>query len=628
MNAAPAPVLGLLAERFPELKERLAEDGGEARISSRGGVSFLEARAGAGWISLHSRHDPAGEARRALDGSGVEASRFIVLLGLGAGYLLEEVLRRAPRDAQVVVVEPVSDVLRKAAGLRDLSGALLDSRVTLFVGEKPGDITRRLDPATWGLSFRQPRLIEHPGYAAFAGPYLEGMRRAVIDLFEIEKTGVATRAAGQKAFNANIFRNLPRLARSPGVAELFGLFAGRPAVIASAGPSLGKQLPLLKELQGRAVIICVDTAMRALLAAGVRPDLVAAVDFTPVNYRHFAGVDTSGLTVVAASIVYPRCLEAHGGPLFSLFNEYPVVDWLTPLIGTRGQVTIGDSTAHMAFHLAERLGCSKIILIGQDLAYTGGKTHAEGVATRADAGEKGGDRIMVEGWSGGAVATSAALLTMLKHFEAKIAASRAEVINATEGGARIYGAGHMSFAEAAELYCREAFPIAGPIAAAAARAPSLDVEGFSREARFARRRAARARGLAHSGIRCIRRLVTALCENDRETMKRDVAALDALYGEILSDRDLLCLLQAGMELSLMQLRWPDTDSGAPFKHDFLSELIKDRRFLNDLCVAAADFAAQLKAALGALEGEPGCTSRQTDDWVRHAARPDRAKGGG
>lgn len=626
MNAAPAPVLGLLAERFPELKGRLAEDRGDVRISSRGGKAFLEARSGDGWISLHSRYDPEGEASRALEGSGVEGSRFIVLLGLGAGYLLEETLRRAPKDAQIVVVEPAAGVLLKAAELRDLSGALLDSRVTLFVGDTPSEITRRLDYATWGLSFRQPRLIEHHGYAAFAGPYVEGMRRAVIELFEIEKTGVATRAAGQKAFNANIFRNLPRLARAPGVAELFGLFAGRPAVIASAGPSLGKQLPLLKELQGRAVIICVDTAMRSLLAAGVRPDLVAAVDFTHVNYRHFEGVDTSELPVVAASIVYPRCLEAHKGPLFSLFNEYPVVDWLMPLIGARGQVTIGDSTAHMAFHLAERLGCSRIILIGQDLAYTNGQTHADGVATRASAGEKSGERIMVEGWGGGAVATSAALLTMLKHFEGKIAASPAEVINATEGGAKIYGAKHMSFHEAADEYCRERFPVSGPIAAAAAKAPSLNPEAFAREARFARRRAARARALAHSGIRCIRRLITALCENARESMRRDVAALDALYGEILADRELLCLLQAGMELSLMQLRWPDTDSGAPFKHDFLSELIKDRRFLNDLCIAAADFAVQVKTALRELGKEPGCASRQTDDWLRHAVRLECMKG--
>lgn len=619
MNAAPASALELLEERCPGLRERISGAAADrARISSWRGLPFLEARGAGGWISLHSRHDPRGEAERLLEGVGLAESRFVVLLGFGAGYALEETLRRVPRDAQVVVIEPEPGILLKAAGMRDLSGPLRDERVMIFAGEKPAEVARRLDPVTWGLSFRQPCLVEHPAYEGFCGGYLAEMRRAIVELFEIEKTGVATRRAGQKAFNANIFRNLPRLARAPGVAELFGLFSGRPAVIASAGPSLGKQLPLLKELQGRAVIICVDTCMRALLAAGIKPDLVAAVDFTRVNFKHFEGVDTSELPVAAASIVYPPCLEAHKGPLFSLFNEYPVTDWLMPLLGNRGQVTIGDSTAHMAFHLAERMGCGPIILVGQDLAFTGGKTHAEGVATRAEA--KGGETLMVDGWAGGRVATSPALMTILKHFEGKIAASAVEVINATEGGAHIAGARHIPFREAAREYCRRPFSAAGVIAAAAAREPRLDVGAFRAEAFFARRKAARARRLAHEGIRCIRRLISALCENATGAMGRDILELERLYADILSDGELLHLLQAGMELSLMQLRWPDPASGAPFKHDFLVELIKDRRFLNDLCASAKDFSRQLKESVRALGDDGGCASAQTDEWLRHAAR--------
>jgi hypothetical protein len=249
-----------------------------------------------------------------LEGTDLADSRFVVMLGLGAGYGLEETLRRIPSDGQVVAIEPEAGVFRKALELRDFSPAILDSRVKLFVGEKPSEITRKLDPVTWGLSFRQPRFIEHPSYLSLSPEYLKDMRRGIIELFEIEKTGVATRRAGQKAFNKNIFANLPRLASAAGVVELFGLFKGLPAIVVSAGPSLNKQLPLLKALQGRAVIICVDTAMRPLLNAGIRPDLVAAIDFTPVNYKHFQGVDTSGLAIVAASIIYPKCLEAHSGP--------------------------------------------------------------------------------------------------------------------------------------------------------------------------------------------------------------------------------------------------------------------------------------------------------------------------
>ena len=315
MNRSDGAGLEKIKARYPELAGRLtlAPEGG-ARVSSGAGLPALEAQGAQGWVCLHSRHDPQGEARRMLEGTDLADSRFVVMLGLGAGYGLEETLRRIPSDGQVVAIEPEAGVFRKALELRDFSPAILDSRVKLFVGEKPSEITRKLDPVTWGLSFRQPRFIEHPSYLSLSPEYLKDMRRGIIELFEIEKTGVATRRAGQKAFNKNIFANLPRLASAAGVVELFGLFKGLPAIVVSAGPSLNKQLPLLKALQGRAVIICVDTAMRPLLNAGIRPDLVAAIDFTPVNYKHFQGVDTSGLAIVAASIIYPKCLEAHSGP--------------------------------------------------------------------------------------------------------------------------------------------------------------------------------------------------------------------------------------------------------------------------------------------------------------------------
>lgn len=615
----PSAAAEAIEARHPGTASKTAAaPAGRARTARDGELAWLEARAPQGWRSLHSRHDPAGEAGRALEGSGVEASRAVFVLGLGSGHLLEEVLRRAPADAHIVVVEPEASVFREASALRDLAPALTDRRVSFFLGETPAAVCRGLDLLTWGLSFRNPRIVEQPSYAALYPEYMAGMRRGLLELFEIEKSGVATRFAGQKAFARNILRNLPRLARAASAAELFGLFRGRPAVIVSAGPSLGKQLPLLKELQGRAVIICVDTALRAALQGGVRPDLTAAVDFTPVNYRHFDGVDTSGLAIAAAATVYPKCLEAHDGPLFSIFNEYPLVEWLMPLLGSRGQVTIGDSTAHTAFHLAERMGCSPIILIGQDLAHTGGKTHAEGVATRKDAG--GSEGLQADGWYGGKVPTTSPLMTMLKHFEAKIAQCRAPVVNATEGGARIDGAAHLSFAEAARVYCGEPFEAGPAIAAAAAARPGLDLAAFAEHARFARRRAARARARAHAGIRVLRRIVDALCCHDVAALKREVAALDAVYDSILSDGDLLHLLQGGLELSLMQLRWPEPDSGAPLKHDILVEVVKDRRFLNDLCAAAADFSREIRRCGRALRDAPGSAGGQTDDWLRRASR--------
>ena len=618
MNSFLGANLEALSGRNPGLAERLrGAEGDSARISP-GENPALEARCGAGWLSLHSRHDPAGEARRQLEELGTEDSRFVVVLGVGACYVLEEALRRVPADAQVTAIEQDAALFRKALELRDISGVLADKRLTLLVGETPLSVSRELDRSSWGLSFRRPCLLEHPVYAQLNLEYLRDIRKRILELFEVEKSGVATRAAGQKEFTRNILRNLPRLAAAPGVSELFCMFRGKPAVLVSAGPSLNKHLPRLKELQGRAVIICVDTAMRAVLAAGIKPDLVAAVDFTPTNLKHFKGVDTSALPVVAASIVYPACLEEHKGPLFSLFNDYPITDWLIPFLGDAGHVVVGDSTAHTAFHIADNMGCSPLILIGQDLAHTGGRTHADGVATCTAVADRK-DGLSVNGWYGDKVSTTSALMTMLKHFEQKIGETKMKVINATEGGARIEGAEHITFEEAARRYCTDRFDAEGAIAAAAAKKPAPDYPLFRDHALLARRRAARARRLAHHGIHCIRRIASALCENRVDSLRTEIAVLDATYDAILMDGELLHLLQGGVELAMMQLRWPDPSAGLPVKHDFLVEVLKDRRFLNDFCMAISDFSKEIRACCRAMPAGERCSSRQTDEWIRHAA---------
>ncbi|EHD2478775.1 motility associated factor glycosyltransferase family protein, partial [Campylobacter jejuni] len=59
------------------------------------------------------------------------------------------------------------------------------------------------------------------------------------------------------------------------------------AIVVSAGPSLAKQLPLLKAYQDKAVIFCADGALSMLEKEGIVPDYVTNLDFTDLAMKFF-----------------------------------------------------------------------------------------------------------------------------------------------------------------------------------------------------------------------------------------------------------------------------------------------------------------------------------------------------
>ncbi|MDH4318396.1 MAG: hypothetical protein OEV64_08405, partial [Desulfobulbaceae bacterium] len=134
------------------------------------------------------------------------------------------------------------------------------------------------------------------------------------------------------------------------------------------------------------------------------------------------------------------------------------------LLRTLGASTMlggsGGTVAHMNFLVAAALGCSPLILIGQDLAFPadGGKDHVDGAVLANDfklePNSKSNKTIFwVEGTEGGKVPTDRTFLFLKKHLEHLISLQSAPCINATEGGANIKGTEILSLAKAIQIYC-------------------------------------------------------------------------------------------------------------------------------------------------------------------------------
>ncbi len=456
---------------------------------------------------VHSSVDPWLEARRLVEEAVIEDPDLVVAFGLGLGYHVLELFRRHPRTRALVVVEPDTKVMRVAMEAVDLRPVLGSHRVHWAVGAGVAGFRRMLKPLCDSRFLRGVAFFQHPASVRRAPAFYHEAAAAVRDAVMDELANLVTVAAYSGDWLVNKLYNVGHVAANPGVSHLFGRFTGRPAIIVAAGPSLDKNAHLLAEAKGRAVILCVDTALKALLRRGIRPDLVLSIDGSFLNYRHFEGVETEeaeGMWLVAEPATHHRILDEFRGPKLIASFETPAMRWLESVTEPKGLVVTGGSVATFAFGLAVRMGADPIIFVGQDLSYPDGKCYASGTYY-AETGFRMEERTLlrVPANDGGEVPTPPNMYTFLKWFEEAIDVLPGRTfVNATEGGARIEGTRVMTLREALDRYCGEPVPVAEVLAAIPAPRPDWDrllceMEGLRRRLREIVRLGRRGQQLAH-----------------------------------------------------------------------------------------------------------------------------------
>ncbi|HEA7260217.1 motility associated factor glycosyltransferase family protein, partial [Campylobacter jejuni] len=148
------------------------------------------------------------------------------------------------------------------------------------------------------------------------------------------------------------------------------------AIVVSAGPSLAKQLPLLKAYQDKAVIFCADGALSMLEKEGVVPDYILNIDFEDLPLRFFQNKENKTSLNVLSCATHPslvhfldnKSVVLRDDPLYQRFN-----------LNDFGYIDTGTHVSHFSYTLALALGFKNIIMIGQDLAFDEeGNSHSKG----------------------------------------------------------------------------------------------------------------------------------------------------------------------------------------------------------------------------------------------------------
>ncbi|AON69235.1 motility accessory factor (function unknown) [Campylobacter jejuni subsp. jejuni] len=243
--------------------------------------------------------------------------------------------------------------------------------------------------------------------------------------------------------------NLPSMITHPSYKELLSKRKGisDTAIIVSTGPSLTKQLPLLKKYASKATIFCADSSYPILAKHGIKPDYVCMLERTEITaefFNHDFGEFDKDIVFVCAGVVHPKAIEYLKGKTFIITQKVLAFPYYINLKDF-SYAAVGFSVAHMLAYLATYLNHKNIIFIGQDLAYAeNGNSHPDDYQNSASYESQMYEHILTKAYGEKEeVKTHSIWILFKNYFENEIIPNTIKMgittYNCTEGGARIEG---------------------------------------------------------------------------------------------------------------------------------------------------------------------------------------------
>ncbi|ENB9439545.1 motility associated factor glycosyltransferase family protein [Campylobacter jejuni] len=380
---------------------------------------------------------------------------FICIYGIGNALLIKNL---AKHYKHLFVFESEIELFILALSVLDLSEELKTYQVILF------DAAVKDVEIHIAMIFDQQSILEYLSlYEMFISShyYLKYYETSILSLNElcIKSASVAIRNADITCFlplltHGQFLQNIPSMLESIPFQRILSERKNKfeNAIVVSAGPSLAKQLPLLKAYQDKAVIFCADGALSMLEKEGIIPDYVTNLDFTDLAMKFFQNKENLKQSIIALECAtHPnvaRSLKAENCMIIlrnkALYQRFNLNDF--------GYIDTGTHVSHFSYTLALALGFKNIIMIGQDLAFDEkGNSHSKGFAL----GERIDHTLNLPTLQVPAYAGKGEVLTHITWNDYRIKleylfacnSKEAKFYNATEGGARINFTEELSFKE-------------------------------------------------------------------------------------------------------------------------------------------------------------------------------------
>lgn len=379
----------------------------------------------------------------------------IIVFGSGLFYEIKSIAKEWTLPSKVIVVEPDEQTFLECVKHLDFEIETKNIEYKFYVNNGELNYKQFLHTVIEGNEGLRTKIYSSIAYRElYYSFYIEFMKSTSDKLRETEINIATSHVFAEKKIR-NVAENIVYFNKGFNGSKLEGKFTGGTAVVVSAGPSLNKNVEQLKALQGKVLIIAAYTAIPTLEKFGIVPDFVVTVDpQQPLLQKHIKDKMDYNLIVDLSS--NPAVIGNNLGNNYFIVTLSDEIFYKMFVTDNQSMTAYsgGGSVATVAFMLAAEAGVENVILIGQDLAFTDGKTHSyDNVYGGVELYR---NRMRTKGYYGGYVETNTSWNSFRVWFEDMVAVLRkdgitARFINSTEGGAYIENFEHMPFSEALAL---------------------------------------------------------------------------------------------------------------------------------------------------------------------------------
>lgn len=425
-------------------------------------------------IYAHSKVRPVDQARKLVDALPPADHATFVVFGPGLGYVLSVLAERYDHPL-VIVCEDDLALLKASLCLHDFAGWIDEGRMIFLHTSDKASLTEKLMRANADVLLGL-RYVTPPHARRYHAEFHRQITQALADFATTARTQIVTLLRTARVTIQNVAYNTARYVDQPGAEVLTDRARGFPAVVVAAGPSLIRNVDQLVALQDRAVVICVQTIFKLLRSLSICPHFVTSLDYHEVSAEFFHGIDDVGrCTLVAEPKATWHVLDCYPGRRLVLHHRaYETL--LGESCPAHAELKAGTTVAHLAFYLAQHLGCDPIIFVGQDLAFSDGVYYLPGAPIEQTWATELGrfQTVEMKQWErivrnrpilrrtrdlhDRPIYTDDVLFTFAEQFEADFADCPARIIQASEGGLPLRGSEIMPLSAAAERYCQRRLP--------------------------------------------------------------------------------------------------------------------------------------------------------------------------
>ena len=434
------------------LAKKLIELGGNKSFNVYAGSNPLDINIIAADGSRYMYENPLKDIEEQLDSFEKEYSRYgsLFIYGLGNGVLLKGILGNLAHST-TVVFEPEIEIIYIVLHLIDFSKELFSSRLVIASSEL-------FTPTHYYAISQMKDVLNHARVynlyinCSFYDAYHADMSKINENITSVFMHRL--KVIGNDSTDALIGINhttthIPDMLESIPLKNIINQRTKKTktAIIVSTGPSLNKQLELLKQVQNHATIISVDSSYPILKAHGIKPDYVTSierVEWTSEFFNSEPSEFDKDIIFLTATLTHPITVKYLKGR-----NVAYILRPLPYELGFEdndfGYIAPGQSAAHLSFDIAVALEHERIIFIGQDLAYGEGRSSHAGGHVLPGSDDKNKESKYTVAYGGEGMAETMEVWNLFREFFEHIIAiaqSKNEnllIYNCTEGGARIAG---------------------------------------------------------------------------------------------------------------------------------------------------------------------------------------------